>query len=490
LKDIAEKEVKKNNTNTDGFIHNPSSYQVAFYNNSAIFTLNSNPDNTRSRRSSLIFFDEAAFCSSELITVVEAFATQNTDFATNIDDAYNPEMEPPQIPTQLVYASSQDTMDTLFYKYYKNFSKRMIAGDRAYFVADMTCDVAIKVYMRGQPYTPLLTQDKVDAALKSNKDKALREYYNKPSLDGSICQIVKWGTIRRNEFSYLPQMYFDKKYKIVLAFDPARTIDNSVVSVMRIYQDAENGWCGDIINCVNMIDTASKKKYKLDSIRQIEQLHEMILRYNGDNPDYEYIDTLLIDQGSGGGGTSTYGDGLLPNWNDKSGVEHRGLIDNTHEIYSGYQDRYPDAIDKIRLISPRKYRTQMVEEFIELMNIGVMHFPVEWNGNEVIQHVTGISNTGEEILESYELSQEEQFALINIDLMKNEITSIDKTTNPENTTVTYALSKEKQNKIHDDRFYTAILLAHRLYELRRGTITKPIEEPNVPPPCCVSAVDF
>jgi hypothetical protein len=72
------------------------------------------------------------------------------------------------------------------------------------------------------------------------------------------------------------------------------------------------------------------------------------------------------------------------------------------------------------------------------------------------------------IYKNYELSFEEELALINIDLMKTEITSIHKSTISENTSVTYALSKEKENKMHDDRFYTIIMLAHRLYELRRG----------------------
>ena len=64
----------------------------------------------------------------------------------------------------------------------------------------------------------------------------------------------------------------------------------------------------------------------------------------------------------------------------------------------------------------------------------------------------------------------EKESLINIDLMKTEITSIHKHTNPEKTSVSYALSKEKENKLHDDRFYTIILLAHRLYEIRRSSI--------------------
>lgn len=218
---------------------------------------------------------------------------------------------------------------------------------------------------------------------------------------------------------------------------------------MRIYKDKQLGWCGDIVNCVNFVDIASKKKYKLDSKRQIDELHELMLRYNGQNLDYEYLDSLLIDQGAGGGGVSAYADRLLDNWVDSSGDTHRGLIDASHEIYSGYADRYPEAIDKLRLINPRKLRTQMVEEFIELMNLGVIHFPLEWNGNDYIQIVDGIDkNTGDEALKTYELSAEEQTALANIDLMKNEITSIQKTTNPENTTVTYALSADKANRMH------------------------------------------
>ena len=454
--------------------------------------MNSNPDGVRGKRASLIFFDEAAFCSDELIVVREAFATQNTDFVTDTDSDYNPEMQPRQVPTQLVYASSQDTMDKLFYKYYKQFAKRMIAGDRDYFVCDMICDVAIKVYMKGKPYKALLTQDKVDAALKSNKMKALREYYNRPSRDGGVNQIIKWGTVRRNERKYIPQLYWDRNYQYILAFDPARTMDNSIVGVMRIYNDPENGMCGDIINCVNMVDLANEKKFKLDSNRQLEQLHELILHYNGQNPDYEYIDRLMIDQGAGGGGTSTYADGLLNNWTDKTGAEHRGFIDANHELYEGYDTRYPDAVDKLRLISPRKFRTAMVEEFIELMNLGVIHFPLEYNGGDYVQVVDGVDkSTGQEILKTHELSLEEQTAWVNIDLMKNEITSIQKTTNSENTTVTYALAPDVANKIHDDRFYVAILLAHRLYELRRkDKVRQSAVETMTAPPICISNIDF
>lgn len=492
LQDIAEKETEKSPTNKSGFSHNPAGYTTKFYNGSTITTLNSQPDSIRGKRATLLFFDEAAFCSDELIAACEPFTTQDRDFVTDTDKSYNPETQTRQAPNQLVYASSQDTMDKLFYKYYKQFAKRMIAGDRDYFVCDMICDVAIHVYMNGEPYKALLSQDKVDAALKVSREKAMREYYNRPSRDGGVNQIVKWGTVRRNERKYLPQIYWDKQYKYVIAFDPARTMDNSIVSIMRIYNDPENGMCGDIINCVNMVDLANAKKYKMDSNRQIEELRELILHYNGQNPDYEYIDALMIDQGAGGGGTSTYADGLLNNWTDKSGVEHRGFIDANHELYEGYDARYPDAVDKLRLISPRKYRSVMFEELIELMNLGVIHFPLEYNGGDYVQVVDGIDKaTGQEILKTHELSLEEQTSWVNIDLMKNEITSMQKTTNPENTSVTYALPPDRINKLHDDRAYTLVLLAHRLYELRRkDKVRQSAVEIVDQAPCCISSIDF
>ena len=56
--------------------------------------------------------------------------------------------------------------------------------------------------------------------------------------------------------------------------------------------------------------------------------------------------------------------------------------------------------------------------------------------------------------------------------MKYEIASIHKFKNPEGTSIRYSLPKDKESKMHDDRFYVMILLAHRLYELRRSSSMK------------------
>lgn len=131
--------------------------------------------NIRGKRASVIFFDEAAFCSDEILAIAKAFGAQDMDFKTSTEVGFDPRKRPRQVPVQTIYASSQDTLDTVFYKNYKDFAKEMIAGNRDYFVCDMPCQTAIEVYMNGQKYQPLLSQEVVDAALKENPEKARRE---------------------------------------------------------------------------------------------------------------------------------------------------------------------------------------------------------------------------------------------------------------------------------------------------------------------------
>lgn len=423
------------------------------------------------KRANLIVYDEASFVDSELIIATTPFVSQDADAKYGKDAAKEKDTQARQPYNQIIMASSQNTIDCYFYKEFKSIAKRMIAGDKTVFCADMPCTTSLKMYMKGEEVAPLLKQSVVDAALKADPEKARREYYNKPDLTGGTNQIIKWNVMRNNEKQIIP--YSDcRGNKIVLAFDPARTADNSIMGAMELIEDPELGICGNIIGCTNFIDLASSKKYKLDSNRQLAEIHNILVNYNGNNPDYEYIDSVLLDAGSGGGGVSTYADGLLNDFVDVYSKKHKGLIDASHEIYSGYRGRYPDAIDKLRLISPRKYRTQMVEEFIELMELGVIRFPYTYNGQEFLKLFKGVDSKGEEIIETYNLSQDEIVHLTQIDLMKTEICSIHKSTNAENTSVTYSLPREKQNIMHDDRFYVAIMLAHRLYELRRGKTIK------------------
>lgn len=471
LKDIIMHETESNSKNPSGFKHDPSGYEVKFHSGSRIVTLNSKPDNVRGKRANLIIYDEASFVALDLVVSTVPFVSQSSDSRYGKDAAKDKDTLTRQPYNQIIMASSQNDVDCYFYKEFKNVAKKMIAGDKTVFCADMPCTTSLKMYMKGQEVPPLLKQSVVDDALKADPEKARREYFNKPDLTGGTNQIIKWNILRNNERQIIP--YSDcRGKKIILGFDPARTVDNSIMTAMEIEEDPELGICGNIVGCVNFVDLASSKKYKLDSNRQVDEIRNIIIGYNGDNPDYEYLDSLQIDAGAGGGGL-LYTDNLLNDFVDIYGNKHRGLIDASHELYSTYKSRYPNAVDKLRLISPRKYRTQMVEEFIELMELGVIRFPYQYNGQEFLKILKGInSETGDEIMETYNLSQDEIVALNQIDLMKTEICSIHKTVNAEKTSVNYALAKEKQNSMHDDRFFTILLCSHRLYELRRGKTIK------------------
>lgn len=467
LKDIAMGETAAGNKNPTGFKHDPSSYTVSFHNGSKIMTLNSKPDNVRGKRANLLVYDECAFVDEELIVATTPFVTQDATAKYGKDAARDKDIMTRQPYNQIIMASSQNTVDVMFYTEYKSCAKRMLAGDKRVFVADMPCDTAMQMYHHGEEIPALLSQSVVDAEMEKNPDKARREYYNKPDLTGGDNQIVSWVTMRRAERQILPYQEC-RGNKIILAFDPARTNDNSILGAMELVDDSEYGLCGNVIGCTNFVDVASERKFKLDSKLQLEGIRDIIADYNGDNPDFEYIDQILIDSGSGGGG-NLYADALLDDWVDHNGKSHHGLIDMTNEMYIPYRSRYPNAVDKLRMISPRKYRTQMVEEFIELMNLGVIRFPYEYNGQEFLQLIDGIDpKTKEEVLKTYQLSQFEMVHLDQIDRMKTEICYIHKSTNAEGTSASYALAREKQNTMHDDRFYVMILMAHRLFELRRG----------------------
>lgn len=465
LKDIFINEVVKSN-NSDGFIHDKAGFRVSVYSGGTTFTLNSVPDNIRGKRANLICFDESSFCSEELIATAMPFITQDADFKLSTDDDFNVKLLRKEVPTQAIFASSAGSIDSRHAQLYKEYAIKMIAGDSNYFVADIPCDIPLAPLVDGEPAQPLLTKSQIDDEMRTNPDKARREYYNKFQIDGGESQIIKWATIRRNETFTLPQLANHGDERFVLALDPARTTHNSILSAMKIMYDDEIGYYGEVVNCTNLIDIGKRNKTPMKTPDQIKYIKQKILDYNGNAPDYDNIDAILIDSGAGGGGISAFADNFLKDWEDDAGIIHKGLIDPNHEEYVNELNNYPNAVRKLKLISPQKYKKQMVDELIELMRLDVIKFPKEYNGKpEIAMEVP--KGDGSVEIKYRPLSTEEQVALINIDIMKTEATSIHKFENPEKTNVRYALPKDKERVISDDRFYTLIMLAHYLYQLRR-----------------------
>lgn len=402
-----------------------------------------------------------------------AFATQNTDFQTSTEDDYDPRVEKLKCPTQLLFASSMNDTECLFFKKFQDYALKMFMGDKRYFVTSMPCDLALHPHMDGKPFTPLLKQSQIDDEMRVNQAKALREYYNKPTAE-SEDQMIRSSTIIRNSTFLLPELKNeDNRSRYILACDPARVGDGSIIAAMKICQDDKVGIYGKIVNCTDMIDLGKKKKMSVKQPDQIKMIHANILAYNGVKvPDYENIEEFLMDAGSGGG-ASGYADNMLDTWLDQDGIPHKGFIDDTHDTYKEDGINYPDASRKFKLINPKKYRMQMCEELLELVSLDLIKFPKEYNGKDYIL-VEETNENGEVDIVERKLSIEERVALINIDAMKSELLGIHIFRDKVGNVTSYANPNQHAK---DDRFYTLLLLAHKLYEIRRKNMLKVDTDP-------------
>jgi hypothetical protein len=464
LTDVFYNETVKSAANTDGFTHNPASFQYRLYNGSVVNSLNGSFDNNRSKRSNLNFYDESGFAPDELFTTSEPFAVQNSDFRLGGD--VDVTLFPKQMPNQLIYASSASSTDTYFFRKYSDFAKKMFLGDKRYFVADINSDLVINATYNGKLYpVSLLSQETVDAAMRENKEKAMREYKNIFTTEGSDLQIIKRAMIIRNSETRPPVFANSSKQKFIMAVDPARSNDNSVCTIGELIFDENIGYKMKIVNNVSWTDMEKKKRTPIKTPDQIEDFKRMLINYNGNlAADYENIEQVLIDSGAGGAGMSAWADGLLEDWVDSKGRKHKGLIDKNHEEYQNYISKYPNAVDKLTLISPKKYKNALFEALIEMMKLDLISFTdnYDYKGELIFNE--------EDKQTRHKLTEDEIVSLVNLDIAKEELVNI-YAFKGTNNSIRYDLAPDKANKMHDDRAYTIAMLAWYLQQLRRKNIT-------------------
>ena len=498
---IFKHEVEINNAAGDGFSHGSNGFKYSLYNGSFTQTLNSNIDKKRGKRGSVIF-DECGFLSDEMLKVYGAFAAVNKNFASGKDrDGHS--IDPVRLrtfainlPNQKFYISSASSTDTEFYRLYREFSKKQIMGDRDYCVIQVDCEVVLRPTIRGEVVNALLSRGTIDTEMRTNPEKARREYYCEFTSDAGMNAIIKRGTITRNSETRAPLLYNDTgKKKFVIAYDPARSRDNSVILVMEIYQTDDGAYKGRIVNCVNLLDIGKKIKSPMRTPDQIEYLKQLILDYNGDAPDYENIECVLIDAGSGGGGVNI-ADFLMEDWVDKKGKTHRGLIDK--EYSEEYAGRYPNAINKLRLVSPTQYKSIIYEALIEMLDIDAISFTTDYDNKGYLtvfeadekklekekkrigEELKSQGFAGEALAKKLEeeishascvttkvvkLDQFQEIALANIDAMKEEMVNMVRKKRDSGKD-SFELTPEKANKLHDDRSYCMALCAWFLSEKR------------------------
>ena len=505
LTDVFRNEVVINMTNNDGFIRNPAGFTYRLYNGSFVKTLNSNVNAKRGKRAEAVCFDESGFLDEEVFQVIEPYTAQDKNF--KMGGSVNVTTLPKELPNQLLYTSSASTTDSYFYKKYKEYSKAMIWGSKDHFVADINCEIMFNATYRGKIYpASLLTKEKVDNAMRENKEKALREYYNIFTSDGGADAIFKRSMIVKNSTIRPPIMFNDTKDRLfALAYDPARSMDNSFVLVGEYYKDSSDNWRMRIANGINFMDLSKKNKTPMRTPEQVKKLKQLILDYNGDGvDDYTNISNIFIDAGSGGAGVNI-ADYLMEDWYEEGheGEQkylHRGLIDK--EQSSDYVKKFPNAVDKIKLLPPTMYKSIIYEAAIEMMRLDLIYFTAEYDNKGYLTMLdidekemakakkdliakykdksmskSELDRLVEEELQErnlastkiYKLSPDEELGLVQIDSLKEEMVNMVRKKR-ESGKDGFELSTEKQNKLHDDRSYCFSMLCYGLSELRREHI--------------------
>ncbi len=476
LTDVFYNETVKSSANRDGFTHNPASFKYQLFNNSATNSLNGNAQGIRSKSANLIAFDESGFIEEELFVSAMPFISQDSNFKLggNIDMACLPKA----LPNQVIMASSASSTDTYFWKCYKEYSKRMFLGDTRYFCADINAEVVLNPTVNGKKYPALLRKEVIDDAMKDNKEKALREYYNKFSTEGGENQAIKRSVIIRNSETRVPILYNDGNKKFALAYDPARSYDGSVCMVGEIYYDEVVGYKMRICNGVSFVDVSKKKKTPMRTPEQVDFVKQMILDYNGQkSADYENIEAILIDAGAGGGG-HILADYFMEDWIDNQGKQHKGLIDKIES--ADYISKFPNAVDKLKLMNPKRYKVEMYDALVEMLGLDLISFTDEYDmkghlnifENTEVEYQDEKNNKKKEIqshAKTYKLSFDEELALKNIDLAKEELVNIFRYDNKSGS-VQYDLAPDKKSKMQDDRAYCLAMLGWYLQQLRRQNI--------------------
>ncbi len=325
------------------------------------------------------------------------------------------------------------------------------------FTTDAGDNAVLRRTMNGEVVSALLSRETVENAMQTNPEKARREYFCQFTTDAGDNAVLRRGLIARNSETRKPLLYNDTgDKKFVIVYDPARLSDNSVIGIAEIYKNDRGEKDARIVNCINLINIHKKNKTPITIPNQIAILRQAILDYNGDgNEFYSNILGIYIDAGAGGQ-ASAIADTLMEDWVDKEGITHRGLVDLEYD--GGIGKNFPNAVrDVLHIVKPSEYKSIMFENLIEMANGNHIKFTADYDNKgylAVIQQddakykkekdklIASLKSSGlsEEELdfqasqmlaerhdiqtERISLDPEEEVALANIDLMKEQIVNM------------------------------------------------------------------
>lgn len=459
-------------TNKDGFSHDMTrGNSFTLWNDSELRTLSTNLEAIRGKRGS-VQADESLGMTRERAKVIDFFATTDTDFSLSVEKVQW--QAPPAFPLQLMYTSSAGDIDTDLFDKYSLYSKKMIMGDRDYFVADLNVYATLRhTTVDGMPAKSHISEELVSKSMDEDKEKAEQELFNKFRRGGGKNAVVQPDTMLACSQQYRPILRGDGKQKFIFCYDPARAYDNSILSIWQVLDDEQYGLNLKLANVISMVDQENPKKTPLRMPEQIKIIHQVMIDYNGDNAlEYENILAFYIDAGAGGGGVSAVADNLMADWEDEAGVTHKGIIDPQHPQYLTARSKYDEAIPIVKLVEPRQYKKIIYDALQKMMNAHLMTFP-SYDGKDYIlmadPNQKKKDKDEEDQVIRIDLDTREQIALAQAELMKIEILYMERIESGTGN-VMFELIPEKRNSMHDDRSYTAALAAYALSCMRRSNI--------------------
>ena len=229
-------EIEKQKTDTDGFTHDQKKgYVYKLLNGSSVTAVVGGIKTIVGKRSNMLVYDESGIIPRELFDLSEPFAAQSSSF--KIGGGYDSEVYPKEIPNLRLYIGSATDTSSYFYTKYKEGCKQMLAGNRKYFVADLSCEIPLHPKRDGKPEEPLLTQDEIDRKLRENETMGRREYYNIFDNFNIEDAVVSRSDIYANTEVFIP--YLHKKSKYIISYDPASKVDNSPVLITELFKNDE-----------------------------------------------------------------------------------------------------------------------------------------------------------------------------------------------------------------------------------------------------------
>lgn len=444
------------------FGHDPAGYRLKLFNGSSVKTLSGNVKGVRGKRGSM-WYDEASFITKEFIDVCDQFTSVDASFGLGSDYT---RIKPRQMPMQLLYTSSAGSIDSVFYERFRTYAKRMIAGDPNYFVCNFEAfSLLDHSSVDGKPITSHLNREKIERDMRDDPEMADREHFNHFKRGAGKLAVISDDCLNRNSHSRLPVFSNDTgRRKFVFCYDPARSYDNSILGIFELKDDPKIGYYFEVANVISMVNIEQEKKTPLNYVDQLEIIKNTMVAYNGAAPEWENIE-FYIDAGSGGAPRSGILDQLLFPWTDEKGEEHRGIIDPDDPEYEPDFKKHPGNAKIVHLLNPAKYKAAMFGALIEVADLDLIRF-TEYDGYRDYITIPGKDENGRDAYIEHVLTPQERQALLQINLMKTEISYMCRTQTPNSHAVTYSLTKEMQRRMHDDRAYVLAMAGFALWQIR------------------------